>query len=463
VSDTANANIRLDAGRALADGARAWGDGNIDAALNAFARAAQLAPSMPLAHMNLGVALRRQGRVAAAIASHRRALALGGADAALHSNLGNALREAGHLAEAETHLRKAVEAQPDNASFIYNLALLLRDRRDHARCHELLTALVRRFPDNGDYAWDLALSDLYRGDYAAGFAGYEARWRLARSPERPFPGPRWRPGDEIAGKTLLIAAEQGFGDALQFARFLPLLVRRGARLVVECLPEQRDLFAAIDGVGQVIAKGETPPPFHLWAPVMSLAGLLGTTIDAIPDRVPYLRAPKALSRPLGRPPGTVLNVGLIWAGKTTPRDRSWPLERLLPLMVDPRIAWWSLQMGPRVADLAASGVGHLVRDLSPAIGSFGDTAALMADLDLIVTIDTSAAHLAGGLGKPVWVLLRYVSDWRWQDDGEGCPWYPTMRLFRQSDPFDYDGPVARMADELSRAADRPAGPWSNAP
>jgi tetratricopeptide (TPR) repeat protein len=457
VSKSAAANVQLEAGRALAEGARAWSDGKTEIALAAFTRAALLVPAMPLAHMNLGVVLRRLGRVDAAIASYLRGLALGGADPALHSNLGNALREAGRLAEAEGHLRRAATEQPDNAAFVYNLALLLRDRRNHRESHDLLRGLVQRHPDNGDYAWDLALSDLYLQDYPSGFAGYESRWRLARSPERVFAGTRWLPGMDIAGKTVLITAEQGFGDALQFARFLPILAGRGARLVVECQAEQRDLFGCVAGVVATIAKGDAPPDYDLWTPIMSLAWLLGITAQTVPARVPYLAPPRKLDKRLGRPPGTVLNVGLIWAGKTTPRDRSWPLDKLLPLMTDSRVALWSLQMGERSGDLVATGINHLMRDLSPLISSFGDTAAIMADLDLIITIDTSAAHLAGGLGKPVWMLLRYVSDWRWLDEGDGCVWYPTMRLFRQADPFDFEGPVARMAAMLKSVTDKRAG------
>ena len=450
-------SIQLQASRALAEGARAWTEGRAEQAASGFAKAALLNPAMPLAHMNLGVALRRMGKVEAAVASYRRALALGSDDPALYSNLGNALRETGHLAEAEAAMRKAVEAKPDNVSFAYNLALLLRDRRAHQESREILSRLVAAQPDNGDYAWDLAISDLYLKDYRAGFAGYEARWRLDRSPERIFPGTRWAPGADIAGKTVLITAEQGFGDSLQFARFLPLLAQAGAKVVVECQPELLDLFSAVEGVVRVVAKGAEPGAYDLWTPIMSLARLLDVSFQSIPAQVPYLRLPKAAPKPVGRPPGTVLNVGLIWAGKTTPRDRSWPLDKLLPLLEDPRVAFWSLQMGERTRDLAECGAAALVRDLAPMIGNFADTAALMAELDLVVTIDTSAAHLAGALGKPTWMLLRYVSDWRWLDEGEASPWYPTMRLFRQDDPFDFDGPVTRMAAMLTAVADKRAG------
>lgn len=443
-----------DAVNSLTEGGQAWNAGDIQRAAAAFGRAALLAPTMAQAHVNLGVALRRLGRLDAAIASYRRALALTPDDPAAHSNLGNALRELGRLEEAEAHLARAHAARPDEVSFTYNLALVIRDRRRHHEARRMMEGLARTHPDNADYAWDLALTDLYLTDYARGFAGYEARWGLARAPMRVLPGERWRPGAAIAGKVVLIAAEQGFGDALQFARFLPLLARQGATVILECKPELMALFAAIPGVAQVVEKNAALPAYDLWAPMMSLAWLLGVTWDTLPAPTAYLKAPLGLPHPLGRPPGTILNVGLIWAGKTTPRDRSWPLEQLLPLMDDPRAAFWSLQMGDRSADLARLGVNTMVRDLAPHLHSFAHTAAAMAEMDLIITIDTSAAHLAGALGRPTWILLRTVSDWRWLDEPTDCAWYPTATLFRQPDPADFTTPVEQMRQALANVLDK---------
>lgn len=441
--------FHTDAGLALAEGGRAWSAGQIEAAAAAFAQAARLAPDNAQAHSNLGVALRRLGRVEAAVASYRRALALTPDDPALHSNLGNALRALGRLAEAEAHLARAAAARPDDRSFAYNLALVIRDRRRQAEARQRLAHLAAAYPGDADLAWDLALTDLYLKDYRRGFAGYEARWGLARSQRRDLPGQRWQPGMTLAGKRVLVAAEQGFGDALQFARFLPLVARQGAEVVVECQRELRELFAAVPGVVQAVEKHAPLPAYDLWTPMMSLAWLLAVSWKTLPAPPAYLTPPHALTTPLERPPGCRLNVGLIWAGKTTPRDRSWPLEHLLPLMEDPRIGWWSLQMGERAADLGRLGVDHLVRDLAPRLDSFADTAAAMAELDLVVTVDSGPAHLAGALGRPTWVLLRYVSDWRWLDDGDGCAWYPTMRLFRQPTPDDFTTPVAAMGQALA--------------
>lgn len=433
--------------QAFAAAAQAWRDGRWDDAEQGFATAALLAPSWASAHANLGAVLRRQGKPAAAVASYGRALAVSGEDASTLSNLGNALRDLGRLEEAEAALRRAVDLAPDNNGYAYNLALVLRDHRKHAEAHAMLSKLVAADPDNAEIQWDLALADLYRGDYEKGFAGYEWRIKLARNPTRPLPGPRWT-GDDPQGRTVLLLAEQGFGDALQFVRYVPLLAARGAKVVLECLPEQSELFASLSGLAALVPKGTALPVHDCWAPLASLPYLMGTRFDAVPAQVPYLSAPPRPGLRLEPPPGQKLAVGLVWAGKTTPRDRSWPLEEMLPLLGDPRVTFYSLQLGPRAEDLKRTGVERLVRDAGPVLKSFADTAQVMERMDLIITIDTSAAHLAGALGRPVWVLLRYVSDWRWQDEPLTSPWYPTMRLFRQPDPSDFKTPVAEMAAAL---------------
>jgi len=439
----------MTAKKALAAAVEEWRQGRPEAALPLFAEAALADPRLHDAHGNLGVCLRRGGKVDAAIASYRRALSLQPRDPDMHSNLGNALREAGWLEESERHLRTAFSLAPNSISICYNLALLLRDRRQYGDSRRLLVALTQARPDNAEYVWDLALTDLYLTDYRNGFAGYEARKGLARAEWRELPGERWQGGDGIAGKTVLISAEQGFGDALQFARFFTTVAERAGSVVVETLPELKSLFASVPGVSRVVDKGGPLPRYDLWVPVMSLANALGLAWDDLPVSSAYLRPPARLPFPIERPPGAALNVGLIWAGKTRPRDRSWPLEQLLPLMEDPRLAFWSLQVGERTSDLEALGVGSLLRDLAPHLTCFADTAAAMAAMDVIVTIDTSAAHLAGALGRPTCVLLRYVSDWRWLDEPATCRWYPSIRLFRQADPRDFAGPVAQVKAHLA--------------
>jgi tetratricopeptide (TPR) repeat protein len=438
---------------AYAAGAAAYDMGQLDEAARHLSRAALLAPGSVQVLAHLGVTLRRLKKVHAAIACYRRALAMRPKDASLWSNLGNALRDIDRLAEAEQALRRAVSMAPDNNTFCFNLALVLRDRRQVDEAHDLFQRLVDRNPERPDYVWDLALTRLLQGDYASGFAGYESRWGLERSPPRQFPGRRWA-GEDLTGKTLFLHAEQGFGDALQFVRFVPQVRKSGTRVVLECMPELQSLFAIAPGVDAVIEKGAPPPAYDYWLPLLSLPHVLGTTIETLPARVPYLRAPlprQALPASRGR-----IKVGLCWAGKLNPRDRSWPLDMLLVLMGDPRVTFYSLQKGDRRADMAELGTAGLLIDLDAQMTDFAATAAILTQLDLVITIDTALAHLAGALGRPCWVLLRYVSDWRWFNEPSHSIWYPTMRLFRQKHAEDWIGPVAELRKALAEF--RPASP-----
>ena len=425
----------------------AFNSGRLPEAAQLFAELAREFPAHPLPHANLGLVLRRLGKTEAAVTSYQRALALAPDNPSMMSSLGNALRTLGRLTEAEKLQARTVKLAPDDRSLRYNYALTLRDMRKIHEALRILTALQAEQPDDAEIAWDLAITQLQLGDYSKGFQGYEARWRLPRNETKLRDGPQWT-GGNITGERILLQSEQGFGDAIQFARYVPLLAERGARIVMECLPELRTLFSTLPGVEEVVPKGGTSPPVDLSIPLLSLPRLFGTTLATIPVQIPYLRAARAISLP--RRPGTIARIGLIWAGKLTPRDRSWPLPILAMLLEDPHLSFFSLQTGPRAAELAANGLDHLVVDLAPHLKDFADTAAAMNALDLIVTIDTAAAHLAGALGRPTLTLLRYVSDWRWHDYREDSPWYPTMRLFRQARSDDFIQPVERVREVISR-------------
>jgi Flp pilus assembly protein TadD len=426
---------------------RALQAGRLDEAEPILAQAAALDPHQAGTLTDLGALLRRRGRPLAAIACYRRALTVAPDQPGTWSNLGNALRDLGRFAESEAALRRAVALAPGSPLHAYNLALLLRDSRRHAEAEAILARLAAFDPANPDYAWDLGLSRLYRGAFEEGFAGYEARLRLPRMPKRDLPGPVWQRGESLAGRIVLVTSEQGFGDALQFVRFVPQLVAQAGGVVLECLPEQEALFRTIPGLAAVIVKDSPPPPYDVWVPLASLPQRLGLRPDTIPASVPYLTPPPRPPVDLPRRPGTT-TIGLVWAGKPVPRDRSWAIDSLAPLFELPGLVWVSLQKGPRAADLAESGFDRLVKDAAPRLSSFADSAALIARLDLIITVDTATAHLAGALGRPVWVMLRYVSDWRWGDERPDSPWYPTMRLYRQSDPDDFAGPVAAIRAAL---------------
>jgi Flp pilus assembly protein TadD len=438
-------NADHDLNRRIALAHAAYNAGRVAEAAQLFTALTRDFPTHAPAHANLGVMLRRLGKIEAAVVCYHRALALTPDNPGVLSSLGNALRALGRLTEAEKAQARALQLAPAERSLRYNYALTLHDMRKVDEALRILSDLHAQNTDDPEIAWDLAITQLRAGDYANGFKGYEARWRLPRNETKLCDGPQWA-GENISGKRILLQSEQGFGDALQFARYVPLVAARGARVVVECLSELRSLFAAISGVEEFVIKGNPSPPVDLSIPLLSLPRVFGTTLATIPAQVPYLRAPYTMNLP--QKPGTHLRVGLVWAGKPTPHDRSWPLQLLAPLLDNPHIAFFSLQTGPRAGELAGAGFDQLIIDLAPQLQDFADTAAAMAALDLVITVDTASAHLAGALGRPTFVLLHYVSDWRWLDDREDSPWYPTLRLIRQSRPDDFARPVECIHKEL---------------
>ncbi|MBF0354820.1 MAG: glycosyltransferase family protein [Alphaproteobacteria bacterium] len=413
----------------------------MDGAIERYAKALALDSRLHAAWGNMGVALRSQGHAPAALACQLRALALHPNDPGTLSNLGNALRDCGRLAEAEAVLKKAVEIKPEAAEYWNNLGLVWRDANHPKECLSALDKALSIRPDYPEAAWDRALTLMMLNDYKNGFPAYESRWRLEKSPPRAYPYPRWQ-GEPLAGKFLFLHDEQGFGDALQFARFVSLLAAQGARIVMECQPELARLFKALPGVAQVVPRGTHIERADYWAPLLSLPGILGLGTDDLMPATPYL---KAVSEPKARLIGQDrFKVGLVWAGKMTPRDRSIELERLLPLAADPRVLLVSLQIGPRKDDIEKLHARPLIADLSPAIQDFADTAALLAQLDLLVTIDTATAHLAGAMGIPTFLMLLYYSDWRWGPSGESTPWYASLRLFRQARYGDWQAPLEAL-------------------
>jgi tetratricopeptide (TPR) repeat protein len=445
------AQIRAEVERRLKAANEALAAGRVPEAAQIYAALARAFPLNALFHNNLGVCLRRLGRSEAALTSFRRALALAPDEAGTHSSLGNALRDLGRIEEAIAAQEQALKLAPKHRVVRHNHALALRDARRHQEALKVLRELNAEFPDDAEYAFDLALSRLQMGDYLEGFRGYEARWKLPRNSTPLREGPQWD-GGSLTGKRLFVQSEQGFGDAIQFVRYVPRLAQRGARVVLECLPELQRLFAGVEGVAETVAKGTAAPATDLSVPLFSLPRLFATTPTSLPAKVPYLKAPGTIELPplAGR---ALFRVGLVWGGTQKPsrsRDASWPLLSVAPLLNEPRAAFVSLQKGPRAAELKAFGFDHLVHDMGGKLGDFADTAAAIEQLDLVISVDTAVAHLAGALGKPVWVLLRYVTDWRWMDERPDSPWYPTMRLYRQARPDDFDGPVEAMRAELSR-------------
>ncbi len=445
-----------------------------------------LEPGMAEALSNLSLALAGQERWVEAEALARRAVERAPHIARLHLNLGNLLLHQSRFAEAEGELRCALNIQPDYPQAANNLAVALhqQDREEEAAalCQCLSSALpqsgevwanfgivrqaqgrnreaiacfdeaLRRRPDDARAHVCRSLAMLAEGYYAAGFAEYEWRWKLLPALPRAAALPAWN-GSPPAGKTILLWAEQGLGDTLQFIRFATLVAALGARVIVECPECLAGLVGSVEGVSRVIRPSDCMPPCDLQVPLLSLPRLLGTTLETLPSATPYLRTgPAPAARDRQSAPARKLRVGLVWAGSpghVSDRLRSIALRRMSVLGEVPDVEWHNLQVEERPGE-ETSGEPAWLRCSPERPRNAGALAAAMCGLHLVITVDSMPAHLAGALGLPAWTLLSFAPDWRWGTSGSSSPWYPTMRLFRQDRPGDWEGVLKKVCEELRR-------------
>lgn len=432
--------------------------GDIEGALALYVRVIEIEPHLADPYNNIAILLKGLRRLPAAIACLKRAVQFAPASGSLWSNLGNMLWMALDFEPAMAAFRRALELEPNRPETHHNLGLLYYSLGDHRAAVESYDRSLTLLPGNTLVMWDRALALLAGGDLARGFAAYDTRFDL-NDPTmrfdmnlkavRSIPIPLWQ-GEDLAGKTLFVYAEQGLGDTIQFVRYLPLAAARGARVIFDCQPELVRLVSSVAGIAELRPQFQSNPlpaaDFH--APLLSLPSRFGTTLEMVPKAVSYMSAPLAVVGPsVPRPAGTKLAIGLVWAGRpehTNDLNRSLTLDQLLPLADLPGVALYSLQMGARAGDIAAISAAALVHDLAPQIQDFADTARLIDQLDLVICVDTSVAHLAGALGRPAFVLLPYTPDWRWLAWREDSPWYPSLRLFRQQAPRDWSGVVTRL-------------------
>jgi tetratricopeptide (TPR) repeat protein len=450
----------------------------------AFQRAVTLDQDFTEAHYQLANLYRESRRYADAEASYRRVLALSSGHYQAHNHLGVVLGEFRRFDEAATCLRHALAIRPNYAEACINLGHVLRSAgqpeaaeaacrqalaiasdmpvanlnlglalQDLLRLDEALDCFRRASPADGSYpkaAASEAIVHLLRGDFAAGWEKYEARWRIGDLPPRGFVQPQWR-GEPAAGKIILLHAEQGFGDTIQFLRYVPLVAARGLKIILEIQKPLLPLAAGLGAGATIVARGERLPAFDLHCPLLSLPLAFGTTLGTIPATTPYLSAaPERIAdwrRRLATGPG--LKIGIAWAGSPVHRNdifRSIPFAHLMRLFDLTGTQYFSLQVGPRAAELSAA--QEAVIDLSPELVDFGETAAAIANFDLVIAADTAVAHLAGALNKPVWTMLPFAPDWRWLLGRADSPWYASMQLFRQARPGDWDRVVQAVRNAL---------------
>ncbi len=430
--------------------------GRTEDAASAYRRAAATDPADATAAVSLGIALNRLGRFDDAYASVAEALPRHPQSYELHANGGCYLCRLGRANEAVAILRRAIALKADDAAAYINLGnayALMGRAEDSAEAYRRAVALA---PDSGTAHKNLGLSLLSLGRYAEGWREYEWRWRDPNftGVPRNFPQPQWT-GETATDRTVLLHAEQGLGDTIQFCRFAAQAAER-ARVVLEVPPALTRLLRGLAGPAAVIPTGTKLPAFDLHSPLLSLPFALGTTLDTLPA-APYLRAEDGAAARWARrlaAAGQGRRVGLVWAGNpghAKDRTRSVPFDRLAPLWTLEGIRWFSLQVGDRAHDLTAAPPGR-VDDLSPLLTDLAETAAALSQMDLVVAVDTSVAHLAGGLGRPTWLMLPLDADWRWMVGRSDSPWYPSMRLYRQTAAGDWEGVIGRIAADLAAGA-----------
>lgn len=440
----------------------------LDDARSCYERALKLRPDLAEVHHNLGNVLREQGHLAESLISYQKALQFRPEYAKAFINRGIALIALGRIDEAVRDLERGEQLKPDLADAHASLgaAYSIQQRFDAALAHyDKATALQ---PDHAETRWNQSLIWLLRGDYARGWPAYEWRWKCKRTTPLPtITKPRWD-GAPLDGRTILLYGEQGLGDTIQFARYAALCKARGGRVLVQCQNALLRLLSQTPGIDGLVGWGATPPPFDVWQPLMSLPAVFGTTVDTIPAEAPYVHPDPDLvafwRRQLA--PARGFRVGIAWQGSPRhawDRHRSVALDQFEPLARVPGVQLISLQKGTGSDQLSADrrvpvlSLGNLVDETS---GPFMDTAAILANLDLVITIDTAIAHLAGAMGVPTWVALTYTPDWRWLLGRADSVWYPSLRLFRQPKFGDWPAVFAEMAQQLAPAAARvPARPW----
>jgi Tfp pilus assembly protein PilF len=417
-----------------------------------YEHALRLAPRFPEARNNLGVALQELGRIDEAEACFREALRLDPDYVEAHNNLGNALQDQGRLAEAEAAYRQALLRRPGYIDALHHLGNALGGQgraREAVECYE---EVLRLEPDHGKVHLCRAMAWLQSGDYIRGWAEYEWRLKCKGQSIPPMSQPFWG-GEPLDGRTILILAEQGLGDTLQFIRYATLVAKRGGRVIVACRQPLERIVASCPGVERVISEKMAVPEFDCYAPLLSLPRVFRTSLESVPAEVPYLAADPALVARWRDELGPIggFKVGVVWQGNpdhSKDRERSFRLAQLGPLARVPGVRLFSLQKGPGSEQLGEVEVDFPITDLGRRLDDLVVTAAVMRSLDLVVSPDTSPAHLAGALGVPVWLALPAAPDWRWLRGRDDSPWYPTMLIFRQRKWGDWEDVLERMAREL---------------
>ena len=436
--------------------------GRSDEEVACYRRAIDLRPDYVEAHYNLGNALQQQDRLDEAVACYRRAIALKPNYTMAHNNLGTTLQRQERLDDAVVCYRRAIRLRPDWPEAHNNLGTALQQQALLELAVVSYRTAIGMKPDYPEAHTNLAMALLARGDMAEGWEENEWRWKTPQMTKerRNFAQPQWR-GEAATGRTLLIYAEGGFGDTLQFCRYASLAASRGLRVIVEVPRPLVRLLRSLSGVDLVVGIGEELPPFDLQCPMLSMPLAFGTTVATIPSAASYLHADAAQVAAwrvrLAAMANQGCRIGLVWAGApkaATDRRRSLSPGRLAVLSELSGLHFFNLQKAGSSMPAA-----FRLTDFMDEMADFAELAALIANLDLVISVDTAVAHLAAALGKPVWVLDRFDPCWRWLVGRRDSPWYPTLRLYRQPYPGDWGSVIAEVTNDLRRLAGTTRPDW----
>lgn len=431
-------------------------NGDATQALSCFQEAIKIKPLNATLYLYAGTALHDLGRFEDAIITYRLALGIAPCMGEIHNNLGNSQMALGRFAEATESFAQASTLLPASPVPPAARATALQAIGNVIEAEMECRKAVAVDPDFAAAHWNLALNLLLQGRYEEGWQEYEWRWHKPdfTSPCRHTDIPLWD-GSPLDGRTILLHAEQGFGDAIQFIRYVPQVARCGGNVILECHPQLVSLFKEVEGVLLAVPFGTTLPKISCQAPLLSLPHIFNTTLQTIPSFCPYLSVPDKYRKKwaqLAHSHQNKIKIGVVWAGKSYPDPlRSCQLKDIAPLGTHRCIELYSLQVSssPDYTDSSLSGLPLI--DLTSRIKDFADTAALIEQLDLIISIDTAVVHLAGAMGKPVFLMLPFAPDWRWLLVRSDSPWYPTMQIFRQEQPGNWNEVILRIQTELTES------------
>jgi hypothetical protein len=423
---------------------------NIEDSLKLLTSRLAATPEDPRIWADLAVAIRCTGNLHLAIAIYRRALNMAPRTASVLSNLGGALRAVGMVDEAITVLKEAVALAPELDAARFNLGLAYEDANNLEAALQQYEGLLVSNPDRRDALMQRAFVLLKSGDLERGFAAYEKRFVTETALRPRFKQQQWS-GENFEGKTLLLHAEQGMGDTFQFIRYAAIAKQRGGRIIVECQAPTAAVLKGISAIDEVHVRGAKLPHFDLQASLMSLPHIFRTSLSNVPASIPYIDVPSEYRDSVVVPPCKLRKVGIVWQSGHTDiglHSRAVPAREFERLLEVPGVQLHSLQVERDVQDLKDAIEYGLLIDLAPQFKNFGHTADAISKLDLVITVDTAVAHLAAAMAKPVWVLLPFSSEWRWMRNRDDSPWYPTMKLFRQTVPGEWDTVMQRIIRDL---------------